>query len=194
VLRYIRDVCSVVASIGGQVPLWQPNLSWITPRLAIGGSFPCSRAEELARSQDIRAIVDLRAESCDDEKVLQRHGLRFLHLPTEDHCAVGQSMLDEGAAFVNRHLDRDERVLIHCEHGIGRSATLALCVLVSRGLNPLDALELAKTRRSLVSPSPAQYHAWVEWMDRWRVGRAVEWEIPSFDAFKAVAYRHLQGA
>ena len=49
-------------------------------------------------------------------------------------------MLDDGVAFVNRHLDRGERVLVHCEHGIGRSATLALCVLVSRGMEPLDAL------------------------------------------------------
>ena len=173
------------------MPSWQPNLSWITGEIAVGGSFPCKRARELAQRHGIRAVIDLRAEGCDDEAVLRAHGLTFLHLPTEDHCAVSPAMLDEGVAFANRHLDRGEAVLIHCEHGIGRSATLALCVLVSRGAEPLEALELAKSRRSLVSPSPAQYHAWVDWLAAWRARRAVDWQPPSFDAFKAIAYRHL---
>jgi protein-tyrosine phosphatase len=99
-------------------------------------------------------------------------------------------MLRAGVAFANRHLDRGERVLIHCEHGIGRSATLALCVLVSRGAEPLAALELAKTRRPLVSPSPAQYEAWAAWLRAWKTGRAVTWDTPSFDDFAAIAYRH----
>ena len=123
--------------------------------------------------------------------MLRRHGLTFLSLPTPDLCAVSQIMLRDGVAFANRHLDRAERVLIHCEFGIGRSATLALCVLVSRGLAPLAALELAKTRRSLVSPSPAQYAAWVDWLRGWKAEHPAEWDVPSFDAFKTIAYRHL---
>jgi len=178
---------------GEPVPAWQPNLSWITPHLAVGGSFPAERAEELARAHGVRAVIDLRAESRDDESLLLRHGLSFLHLPTDDHLAVSPPMLAEGVAFANRHLDRGERVLVHCEHGIGRSATLALCVMVSRGAAPLEALEQAKTARVLVSPSPAQYHAWVGWLEGWAAGRPVGWTIPGFDEFKAIAYRHLQG-
>jgi protein-tyrosine phosphatase len=170
----------------------EPNLSWLTPQLAVGGSFPPERAEYLATALNIRAVVDLRVEACDDEGVLKRHGITFLHLPTEDHCAVSQPMLRDGVAFTNGHLDRRHRVLIHCEHGIGRSATLALCVLVSRGMAPLDALELAKTRRAFVSPSPAQYEAWAAWLRTWKADRALAWDIPPFDAFAAIAYRHLR--
>jgi protein-tyrosine phosphatase len=175
------------------VTVWEPNFSWITPHLALGGRFPGDRAQDLAKRFAIRAVVDLRVEACDDEAELTRHGVTFLSLPTEDLCAVGQAMLDEGVAFVNRHVDFGERVLVHCEHGIGRSATLALCVLVSRGLRPLEALELAKSRRPLVSPSPAQYEAWVTWLDRWREERRATWHPPGFDDFKAIAYRHLHG-
>ncbi len=152
------------------------------------------RIPDLARDHAIKAVVDLRVEDCDDEIVLHDHGITFLHLPTEDLCAVSQDRLDEGVTFANRHLDSGERVLIHCEHGIGRSATLALCVLVSRGMPPLDALELAKTQRPLVSPSPVQYEAWVQWLTFWRAGSGAAWAIPSFDAFKAIAYRHLRGS
>jgi len=170
---------------------WTPNLSWITSDLAVGGSFPTERAEHLAQTLGVWAIVDLRQEDCDDEAILKRHGLTFLRLPTPDLCAVSQPMLRDGVAFANQHLDRSERVLIHCEHGIGRSATLALCVLVSRGHAPLAALELAKSRRSLVSPSPAQYEAWTEWLQDWKAAQGADWDPPSFDAFKAIAYRHL---
>jgi protein-tyrosine phosphatase len=170
---------------------WRPNLSWITDHLAIGGSFPTARAADLAERLNIRAVVDLRTEACDDVADVERHGMAFLHLPTEDHCAVTPAMLDEGVAFANRHLDRGERVLVHCEHGIGRSATLGLSVLVSRGDAPLEALELAKTRRALVSPSPAQYEAWTTWLAQWKERHGAPWDIPHFDAFKAIAYRHL---
>jgi predicted protein tyrosine phosphatase len=170
---------------------WRPNLSWITDALAIGGSFPAARAADLAQRSNIRAIVDLRVEACDDAEEVERHGMAFLHLPTEDHCAVTPAMLDQGVVFVTPHMDRGERVLIHCEHGIGRSATLGLAVLVSRGLAPLEALELAKTRRVLVSPSPAQYEAWATWLAGWKARQGAPWDVPHFEAFKAIAYRHL---
>ena len=170
---------------------WRPNLSLITDDLAVGGSFPRGRAGDLANRLRIGAIVDLRVEACDDPVEIARHGIAFLHLPTDDHCAVTPAMLDEGVAFATRHIDSGRRVLVHCEHGIGRSATLALAVLVARGLAPLDALELAKTRRSLVSPSPAQYEAWAAWLALWKDRYPDGWAIPDFDAFKAIAYRHL---
>jgi protein-tyrosine phosphatase len=170
---------------------WTPNLSWITDGLAVGGSFPAERAEHLARALGIRAVVDLRDEARPDEALLASRGLALLHLPTLDHHAVSAPALREGVAFVNGWLDRGGRVLVHCEHGIGRSATLALCVLVSRGLAPLEALELAKSRRELVSPSPAQYEAWAAWLRDRRAAPGNGWEVPHFDAFKAIAYRHL---
>ena len=171
---------------------WRPNLSWITDGLAVGGRFPSERAEHLARELSIRAVIDVRSEDRDDEAVLKRHGITLLHLPTQDHFALSQAMLDDGVAFASDHLDRGDRVLIHCEHGIGRSATLALCVLVARGMEPLEAIALAKDRRALVSPSPAQFGCWTEWLASLSRETRAGWEIPSFDAFKAIAYRHLQ--
>jgi len=172
---------------------WTPNFSWITQQLAVGGSFPSERAQELASSHGIRAVVDLREEARDDEALLQRHGITLLHLPTEDMCGVDAAQLDHGVAFADAALERGERVLIHCEHGIGRSATLALCVMVWRGEAPLDALERMKSRRALVSPSPAQFACWSEWLRRHRELQRKAWDVPDFDAFQAIAYRHLRG-
>ncbi len=170
---------------------WQPNFSWITDHLAVGGSFPAERAPELAREHRIDAVVDLRVEACDDEHILREHGITLLHLPTEDTFGVDARHLDDGVRFAAQYLDAGRRVLIHCEHGIGRSATLALCVMVQRGWTPLAALERMKDRRALVSPSPAQFECWAAWLERHRAAQAVAWTSPSFDEFQRVAYRHL---
>jgi hypothetical protein len=168
------------------VDAWTPNLSWIEPDLAVGGSFPVERAACLARDHGIGAVVDLREEACDDAATLEACGLRFLHLPTPDMLGVDQPRLDQAVAFA-REAGRDGlRLLIHCQHGIGRSATAALCVLVDRGLAPLEALSLAKDRRALISPSRDQFDAWVGWLGRHGVA-----EPPSYHAFGMIAYRHL---
>ncbi|HVI30632.1 protein-tyrosine phosphatase family protein [Phenylobacterium sp.] len=166
---------------------WTPNLSWVAAGLAVGGSFPAGRAGDLARAHGVGAVIDVRSEACDDPDELAACGLRFLHLPTPDHHAVAQPMLDLGVDFAGQAKADGLSVLVHCEHGIGRSALVALCVLVDRGLGPLEALARAKDARALVSPSPAQYDAWVAWLGR----RSPDARIPTFDAFKAIAYRHL---
>jgi protein-tyrosine phosphatase len=172
------------------VARWEPTFSWITPHLAVGGHVPPEAVPDLAEPHGIAAVVDLRAEACDDRVALARHGIALLHLPTIDHGAVSQRGLDEGVAFANAFLDRGARVLVHCQHGIGRSALLSLCILVDRGEAPLSALERAKQARWMVSPSPAQYEAWATWLRR-RQEAGAAWEVPGFDAFKAIAYRHI---
>lgn len=171
---------------------WTPNFSWITPQLAVGGSFPEANAERLATEHGIRAVVDLRGEACDDEVLMHRHGIALLHLPTPDMCGVTLAHLDDGVAFACEWIERGERVLIHCEHGIGRSATLALCVMVSLGDAPLEALERMKARRALVSPSPEQFACWCGWLEQHRARLRAAWRVPDFDAFQAIAYRHLR--
>jgi len=168
-----------------------PNFDWITEKLAVGGCFAPEQTESLARDHGIGAVVDLRNEDIDDAHLLRRHGITLLHLPTEDMCGVDAEHLDEGVRFVCARLDRGERVLVHCQHGIGRSAVLALCVLVQRGQAPLQALGLMKDRRDRVSPSPSQFACWLAWLERHRAAHDLPWEPPDFDAFQRIAYRHL---
>ena len=162
---------------------WTPNLSWIQPDLAVGGSFPSEAAARLAGEHGVRAVIDLREEACDDCDVLTACGITFLHLPTPDLLGVTQPMLDQAVRFARAAAGA--KLLIHCEHGIGRSAVTALCVLVDRGLEPLAALSLAKDKRALISPSRSQFDAWTAWMARrGQTG-------PSYHDFGVIAYRHL---
>ncbi|MGZ6133165.1 MAG: protein-tyrosine phosphatase family protein [Myxococcaceae bacterium] len=170
------------------------NFDWIDERLAVGGRFPMEAAEQLARWEGIGAIVDLRVESRDDEAMLRAHGLEFLHLPTEDCCAIGPQMIDDGVAWVRVRLDGGARVLIHCEHGIGRSALLALCTLVAGGAAPLDAMRRLKAARPVVSPAPEQLEAFRTWVGRHRRRTGARIDVPTIDALARVAYAHLRTA
>ena len=163
------------------------DLDWVTPQLAVGGRFPMDAAARLARDLGITRVVDVRGECCDDEALLRRHGVLLLSLPTQDRCAVSQRMLDEGVAWVLAQLDAGQRVFVHCEYGIGRSALLALCVLTARGTDPLQALRMLKAARSKVSPSPEQLGAFRTFIER-QGGMA-----PTLQALFEVAYAHLRG-
>ncbi|HEX8838871.1 MAG TPA: dual specificity protein phosphatase family protein [Sphingomicrobium sp.] len=167
---------------------WEPNFHWLTDQLALGGSFPMERAAHLAEQHGISAVVDLRQEACDDKEQLSAAGIDLLHLPTPDLEPATKEHLDRGVDYVRERLRRGEKVLIHCQHGIGRSALLALCVLVDNGWAPLDALSHAKNRRWVVSPSESQYRGWAGWL------RSREIAVPDYHTFGCIAYRHLANA
>ena len=168
------------------------NLDWVLPLLAVGGRFPIDTVEHLAGKLGIRHVVDVRVEAGDDARVLSEHGITLLHLPTEDLRALYVDRLDAGVAWVTGHLSQGHKVYIHCEHGVGRSALLALCVLVALGQAPLEALTLMKARRWQVSPSTEQLQAFLAWAETWRQRHAVAWQVPTVDALAAIAHSHLR--
>jgi dual specificity protein phosphatase-like protein len=168
------------------------DLSWVTPQLAVGGRLPLPFAESLAREHGVSYVVDVRVEACDDEAVLREHGIELLHLPTLDQHGISVAKLDDAVDWITAKLDAGARVLIHCEHGIGRSALVALCVLVARGDPPLRALVRAKAARRRVSPSPDQLEAYRAWLAARRARTRRELAIPSFDDLARIAYSHLR--
>ena len=170
------------------------DLHFVAPGLAVGGSYPMDAAARLAAVHAISRVVDVRVEACDDEQVLRIHGIQLLHLPTEDTRAVSQRMLAEGAEFIADALDAGERVFVHCQYGIGRSALVALCAMVHRWVPPLAALEAMKRARPVVSPSPDQLQALRQFAARVKAERGCGWEVPSVAALGEIAWRHLRHA
>ncbi|MFP2908624.1 dual specificity protein phosphatase family protein [Pyxidicoccus sp. 3LFB2] len=168
------------------------NLDWVLPSLAVGGRFPLDAAEHLAKKLGIRHVVDVRVEACDDEAVLREHGITLLHLPTEDMRAIRRDMIDDGVAWVTARLGEGHKVYIHCEHGVGRSALLALCCMVALGHPPLEALSLAKQQRWQVSPSREQLHTFLAWAERWRQRHGLTWPLPTVHELAAIAHSHLK--
>jgi len=100
--------------------------------------------------------VDTRSEHQDDEAALAAHGIALLHLPTRDTHPLTLDELRRGAAWVNEQIADDRRVLIHCEHGVGRSVLLAAAALVASGMNAHEAISLIKRKRWQAAPNHRQ--------------------------------------
>lgn len=164
---------------------------WVTEALALGGRLPDQAAPELLADR-VRRVVDLRGELIDDRDWLQSQGILLLHLPTADLRAVSAAHLEMGVRWVREGHTRGERVLVHCEHGIGRSALLACCVLVAEGRSPLAALTLVKDMRARVCPSPEQLHALLDWSADWCLAHDRAPPAETWGDLARIAYRDLR--
>ena len=164
------------------------NLSWVTEKLAVGGRISAEHLPLLARELGIRHVVDVRIECCDDAALLSTLGIGFLHLPTQDHFAIADEMLERGVAWIGAQLAREQAVYIHCEHGIGRSVLLTWCVLTALGDTPREALVRIKRARPRASPSPAQIEAFMQFCQR--RGQST----PSWDELADIAYQNIREA
>jgi protein tyrosine phosphatase (PTP) superfamily phosphohydrolase (DUF442 family) len=131
------------------------NMSWVTPQLAVGGRVRPEDIGRLARS-GVTRVVDTRSEHKDDETALAAEGIELLYLPTPDTQPLSLEDLQRGAAWINQQLADGERVLIHCEHGVGRSVLLTAAALVADGMSAHEAVTLVQRRRWQAAPNHRQ--------------------------------------
>ena len=131
------------------------NMSWVTKHLAVGGRI---------RPEDIHAlsllgvthVIDTRSEYSDDEEALAKEHIALLYLPTPDTYPLTVEQLKQGASWANEHIREGGRVLIHCEHGVGRSVTLTCATLMQDGMSAGDALKLVQQKRWQAAPNQRQ--------------------------------------
>ena len=133
----------------------QLNMSWITPHLAVGGRIRPADIPRLART-GVTRVVDTRAEHKDDAEALARDGIELLYLPTEDTFPLTVAQLTDGSRWINEQIAHGESVLVHCEHGVGRSVLLTAAALVASGMNAHDAIDLVQSKRWQAAPNHRQ--------------------------------------
>jgi protein tyrosine phosphatase (PTP) superfamily phosphohydrolase (DUF442 family) len=131
------------------------NMSWVTNSLAVGGRVRPLDIRALAHA-GVSGVVDTRAEYCDDVQAMAKEHIELLHLPTLDTYPMTIEQLMEGSTWVAGRMKQGGRVLIHCEHGVGRSVLLTCAVLVYDGMHAQDALALVKQKRWQASPNHKQ--------------------------------------
>lgn len=131
------------------------NMSWVTPHLAVGGRIRPEDIKALSKT-GVTHVVDTRSEYSDDAEALGRENIQLLYLPTPDTYPLTVEQLMEGAAWANEQIRKGGRVLIHCEHGVGRSVLLTCATLVYGGMHAGEALELVKAKRWQAAPNQRQ--------------------------------------
>lgn len=134
-------------------------------------------ADEIASWQDagIDMVVSLlefaEAEElglCAESDLCEKAGVRFLHFPISDRSIPRlESSVTELVNNLVAELRGGRGVGIHCRMGIGRSSTIAVCVLAALGM-PVDiAWQAVEGARGLPVPDTNEQR---DWVDYWVAG------------------------
>ena len=131
------------------------NMSWVTKHLAVGGRI---RPEDMHALSllGVTHVIDTRSEYQDNEEALAKEHIQLLYLPTPDTYPLTVEQLKQGASWANEHIREGGRVLIHCEHGVGRSVILTCATLMLDGMSADDALKLVQQKRWQAAPNQRQ--------------------------------------
>ncbi|XP_058934494.1 dual specificity protein phosphatase 2 [Kogia breviceps] len=122
----------------------------ILPYLYLGS---CSHSSDLQGLQacGITAVLNVSASCPNHFEGL----LRYKSIPVEDSQMVEISAwFQEAIGFIDSVKNSGGRVLVHCQAGISRSATICLAYLIQSHRVRLDeAFDFVKQRRGVISPN-----------------------------------------
>ncbi|PIO26016.1 hypothetical protein AB205_0117500 [Aquarana catesbeiana] len=122
----------------------------ILPFLYLGSAYHAARRDML----DALGITALLNVSSDCPNHFEGH-FQYKCIPVEDnHKADISSWFMEAIEYIDSIKDNHGRVLVHCQAGISRSATICLAYLMMKKRVKLEeAFEFVKQRRSIISPN-----------------------------------------
>lgn len=128
------------------------DLSWITPRIAVGGGI-WNDANMLAVVRaGVTHIIDMQIEF-DDTPLADPYGLDVLWNPTDDDFRSKPARVFEaGVEFALAALDQqpENKIFIHCAAGVHRAPMMTLALLRVLGWSLDDARRLVEERRPVV--------------------------------------------
>lgn len=135
------------------------------------------------RQGDLEAIVSLLTEdevitlALDQEaQFCRKHGMQFLTFPIIDRSvpASRHATLDFVRELENT-LSAGKCLLIHCRQGIGRSAVIAACLLISSGMDAESAFQMISAARGVAVPETPEQRKWVMDIEHDMVSQTGRW-------------------
>ena len=136
--------------VGHDLHAWKSTLGTdcvneIVPGLFLGD---CTAAERPPGS--VRRIINMTQSAGFHEG-----RLKYLHIDIDDSDdAPILKFVDRANAFLDEGLRSSEHVLVHCNSGMSRSATLVIVFLMSRrGMSLADAYETTRSARPVILPN-----------------------------------------
>ena len=126
--------------------------------------------KDFLKKFNITRIVKLFREDGDEKYIYP--GLSYLLIDAKDSpdYKISEHFKDI-ADFIQTGLDHDEQILIHCQAGVSRSATVVIMYLTLCGMSTPRAYRLLKNKREVVKPNPGFIKQLVKWR-YWLYGKA----------------------
>jgi protein-tyrosine phosphatase len=98
----------------------------------------------------------------DEPAICQKNAIEYISYPISDRQVPNsRATIIELVRTIQQRIDQGNGVAIHCRMGIGRSALVAACVLVSQGFNVRNAFSLIEKVRGMQVPDTNEQVEWV---------------------------------
>jgi protein-tyrosine phosphatase len=121
------------------------------------------------RQAGVDIIVSLLTEGeitelglTDESSLCENQHIEYMAFPIADRqVPTSFAAFTRLAHTLGASLQQGKSVAIHCRAGIGRSATLAACILVLQGLSVTDAFQAIERARGVPVPDTIEQRNWV---------------------------------
>jgi ADP-ribosyl-[dinitrogen reductase] hydrolase len=90
---------------------------------------------------------------------IRRSHLDWYHLPIRDMCAPDDDFARAWAKYgtpILQYLQDEEKIVVHCAGGLGRTGTVVARLLIDFGKSPVEAIETVRRARPGTIESTAQ--------------------------------------
>ena len=133
---------------GDALPRPHAQCYWLLPGRVLAGEHPAGKLEAI-EAAGVTHFVDLT-----DSPAYRPHHARHLQRPIVDFGLPSKAAMRETLYLIRAALERGGVIYLHCRAGIGRTGTVAGCLLVEHGFSAPEALALLQ-RKFAVMPKSA---------------------------------------
>jgi protein-tyrosine phosphatase len=146
--QFAEGNLAIMAAPKSGVPLDEVMLGWKSEGVDVVVS--------LVEGAEIPGLAEAEQLLCDELNI------EFVWFPIRDKTVPNSA---DAIAAVARQLALDvaagRSVAIHCRAGIGRSTTLAVCVLICLGCDGATALDMIAEARGMEVPETEEQRQWI---------------------------------
>ena len=132
--------------VHGKITGKPTNFGWLINNRLAGSGMPTSSSDiDWVLKQGIKSKITMTEDSLPESWVKE---IKYMHVPTEDLSAPDMDKIDQAVDFINKQIQNNEPVMVHCAAGIGRTGTILACYLVKyQKLSASDAIKKVRKER-----------------------------------------------
>ena len=128
---------------------FSPSLDEVYPNIFVGNLSSIYNTE-LLDNNNIKNIVSAVAGI--ESPFPDKYNYLVLELIDSEYQEILETF-NESNKFIDKCIENNEKVLVHCICGVSRSSTLVTAYLISKGLGkPEEIIDKLQKRRSIINP------------------------------------------